>query len=198
MSREQYGPGFGHFTSIERVCEGLLATRYPIRVTNYRCPNNHHERQSESYDLIIHKGRSNFESISDWISSTSEEASTCCRTCEGQVRLEYIFKTAPPLLAFSFPNSRTHIDHGFELKVNNHKHNYRLNAVVYFRETDAHFVSYVITRDGQIWFYDGILYKNNPQMEYCGLLSRCHENSESPLEFCRGGQASLAVYARTS
>ena len=196
MSREHNGPGFGRFTSIERVCEGLFATRYLIRESSYRCPNNHQERQSGLYDLIIHKGSNNFESISDWISSTSEETSTRCRTCGSQIRLEYIFKTAPPLLAFSFPNSRTHIDHNFELKVDNHKHNYRLNAVVYFREADAHFISYVITTDGQIWFYDGILYKSNPRMEYCGLLSNENLNSGSPLEFCRGGKASLAVYTR--
>ena len=108
------------------------------------------------------------------------------------MRLEYTFTTAPPLLAFSFPNSRIHIDHGFELRVVNHLYNYRLAAVIYFRETDAHFVSYLITTDGQVWFYDGMLYRNNPQMDYCGLL---HVNS--PLDSCRGGQASVAVYERT-
>ena len=63
-------------------------------------------------------------------------------------------------------------------------------------EADAHFVSYVITRDSQIWFYDGVLYKSNPQMEYCGLLTTVCHDENSPLEFCRGGQASLAVYER--
>ena len=71
-------------------------------------------------------------------------------------------------------------------------HTYHLFTVMYYHEVDAHFVSYVITKDGQIWFYDGISYLSNPTMEYCGTL----HNQPPQLETCRGGQASVVIYAQ--
>ena len=134
-----------------------------------------------------------FESISEWVSTCSEQASHHCRICQLQAKIEYRFKAAPPLLAFSFPGSSTDIDHSFELTVNDKLHKYHLSTVIYYREVDAHFVSYVIMKDGQIWFYDGMSYLRNLTMEYCGTL----HNQPPQLETCRGGQASVAIYAQT-
>ena len=192
ISRHHRGPGFGSFTSIERVCEAVFTSSHLVRESYYLCPNNHCAHQSSTYEAFFHKGHSKFQSISEWISTTSEEISTRCATCQEQVRVEYVFRTAPPLLAFSFPDSATHIDHTVELKLVGQTHHYQLAAVIYFREMDAHFVSYVITSDGQIWFYDRMLYRSNPNMEYCGLLLR----QPPQLDSCRGGQASVAIYAR--
>ena len=134
--------------------------------------------------------------MTEWISTSldSEQAFHVCRVCESsQAKIKYRFQTAPPLLAFSFPGSTTYIDHDIELKVNGSLHTYQLSGVIYYREVDAHFVSYVITKDGQIWFYDGMTYLSNPTMEYCGTL----HNQPPQLETCRGGQASVAIYAQT-
>jgi hypothetical protein len=191
LSRSHRELRFGHFASIERLCEELFTTSYLVREIYYQCPNNHKERQSEIFDVVLYKGHSEFDSISEWISTCSEQASHLCRICRLQARIEYKFQAAPPLLAFSFPGSMTYIDHSFELKVDGRLHTYKLSTVIYFCEADAHFVSYVITKDGQIWFYDGMSYLSNPTMEYCGTL----HNQPPQLETCRGGQASVAIYA---
>ncbi|KAF8800466.1 hypothetical protein BYT27DRAFT_7313647 [Phlegmacium glaucopus] len=192
MSQSHHRSRFGHFTSIERVCEELFTTSYPVREVYYQCPNDHQEYQSEVFDLMLHKGQSTFESISDWISTCSVHTSHRCRTCQAQAQIAYRFHTAPPLLAFSFPGSMTQIDHRFELKVNNSMYTYQLSSVIYYREVDAHFISYVILKDGQVWFYDGMSYLSNPAMEYCGSL----HNQPPQFKTCRGGQASVAVYAQ--
>lgn len=193
LSRSHRELRFGHFASIERLCEELFTTSYLVRKTYYQCLNNHQEQQSEVFDVVLHKGVSAFDSISEWISTCSEQASHLCRICRLQAKIEYRFQAAPPLLAFSFPGSMTHIDHSFELTVDGSLHTYQLFTVIYYREVDAHFISYVITKDGQIWFYDGMSYLNNPTMEYCGTL----HNQPLQLKTCRGGQASVAIYART-
>ena len=193
LSRSHHELRFGLFASIERLCEVIFATSYLVRETYYLCPNNHRERQSEAFDVVLDKGTSAFESISEWVSTCSEQASHRCRICQLQAKIEYRFKAAPPLLAFSFPGSSTDIDHSFELTVNDKLHKYHLSTVIYYREVDAHFVSYVIMKDGQIWFYDGMSYLRNPTMEYCGTL----HNQPPQLETCRGGQASVAIYAQT-
>ena len=183
---------FGHFASIERLCEELFTTSYPVREVNYQCPNNHQEQQSQIFDVVLHKGLSEFDSISEWISTFSQQSSHLCRVCRLQAKIEYRFQAAPPLLAFSFPGSMTYIDHSFELKVNGSLHTYQLSSVIYYCEARAHFVSYVIMKDGQIWFYDGMTYLSNPTMEYCGTL----HNQPPQLETCRDGQASVAIYAQ--
>ena len=192
LSRSHHELRFGRFTSIERLCEELFTTSFIVREIYYQCPNNHQERQNVIFDVVLHKGHSEFDSISEWISTCSEQASHLCRTCRLQANIEYKFLAAPPLLAFSFPGSMTYIDHSFELKYNGSLHStYQLTTVIYYREVDAHFVSYVITKDGQIWFYDGMSCLSNPTMEYCGTL----HNQPPQLETCRGGQASVAIYA---
>jgi hypothetical protein len=193
LSRSQPALRFGRFASIERLCQELFTTSYFVRETYYQCPNDHQERQNKVFDVVLHKGVSGFESISEWVSTSSEQASHLCRICQLQAKIVYRFEAAPPLLAFSFPGSSTHIDHSFELSVDDKQHTYQLFTVIYYHEVKAHFVSYVITKDGQIWFYDGMSYLSNPTMEYCGTL----HNLPPQLNTCRGGQASVAIYTRT-
>lgn len=86
----------------------------------------------------------------------------------------------------------TQIDHRFELKINSSMYTYQLSSVIYYCEVDIHIVSYVILKDGQVWFCDGMSYLSIPAMEYCGSLY----NQPPQFKTCRGGQASVAVYAQ--
>ena len=108
LSGRHHALRFGQFASIERLCEELFTTSYIVREMYYQCPNDHQEQQSEAFEVVLHKGISTFESISEWISTCSEPASHHCRICQSQTRIVYRFQAAPPLLAFSFPGSLTH------------------------------------------------------------------------------------------
>ena len=192
ISRGRNAQPFGRFTSIENVCGHLLSTSYSVRKTYLRCQSNHSQHQYDHNELVLHKGQGAFESISEWVSTTCEQASNSCRVCGKSILLEHTFYVAPPLLGFSFPQSTTTIDHSFSLQVKEETHTYNLVAVIYYREADRHFISQIITMDGQVWFYDGMSYALNPGMEYSGSL-----NHQPPaLSTCRGGEATLAIYAQ--
>ena len=63
-------------------------------------------------------------------------------------------------------------------------------AVIYY--ANSHFTAQIITRDGRIWFYDGmkILDPNiQPTLEYVGTI-----HSQINMHVCRGGEASAFIY----
>lgn len=108
------------------------------------------------------------------------------------MNVETTFVTAPPLVMLEFSNSSIEIDHSFEIKLSNDEiHKYDLAGVVYYSNTDQHFVSNIITADKQLWFYDGL--NTGSQLVYSGSLL-----SGPQLTTCRGGSASAAFYTHAS
>jgi hypothetical protein len=99
----------------------------------------------------------------------------------------------PPLLMFSMSNSRTHLNTTFDIvSVNNQISTYTLLAVIYY--ADQHFTAQIVTRDGRIWYYDGLTLINpdiQPTLEEVGSI---HYGPD--LQSCKGGQATAAIYAR--
>ena len=69
-----------------------------------------------------------------------------------------------------------------------------LVAVVYY--ANQHFTSKVITRDGRLWFYDGMAIANQnvqPTLKHVGFI-----HNQPDLHTCEEshGQACAAIYAR--
>jgi len=67
-----------------------------------------------------------------------------------------------------FSNSNIKIDHFFEINKDDQIYRYELAGVIYYRDTDKHFFSNIITADKQLWFYDGI--STGSQMVNMGSL----------------------------
>jgi len=112
-------------------------------------------------------------------------------TCAHAVSLKIRFCLSPPLLVFSIPGVRIHIDTAFNLSIENTEHMYTLAAVIYFSNSHS---AQIITRDGRIWFYDGmeILNRNlQPTLEYVGVI-----HNQFNMHTCRGGDATALIYAR--
>jgi hypothetical protein len=183
IARSPNGAAFGCYTSIEIVCAHLLSTNAVVSERYYVCPNGHHVHHSNNYDAFLSAGVHEYESIAQWVSTETHHARARCEICAQAVSLKLRFRHNPPLLVFSIPQLRIHIDITFKISIENSDHIYTLAAVIYY--ANLHFTAQIITRDRRIWFYNGmeILDPNiQPTLEYVGII-----HSQINMHTCRGG-----------
>ena len=181
------------YISIEDVCEHtlLVSTNTVISERYYECPNGHHVHHSNDYDAFLSAGVHAYGSIAQWVSTETHHAYARCHICAHKVGLKLRFCCSPPLLVFSIFQLSIHIDTAFKIVVENSDHLYTLAAVIYY--ANSHFTAQIITRDGRVWFYDGmqIIDPNiQPTLEYVGTI-----HSQIDMRVCRGGGASALIYA---
>ena len=84
------------------------------------------------------------------------------------------------------------MDYNLSIQIENRVQRYVLAAVVYYAH--EHFTSQIITRDGRVWFYDGmaVAHQNAPALEHVGSINDLSFNLQS----CRGRSACMAIYSR--
>ncbi|KII82619.1 hypothetical protein PLICRDRAFT_106497 [Plicaturopsis crispa FD-325 SS-3] len=100
-----------------------------------------------------------------------------------------IFALTPHLIAINLFNCNTNPAKFIKLPVANKDVTLRLRGLIYHGE--FHFTSRIITRDGKLWFYDGVTTGGTANLE--GFIENI---SERELRECKGRKIVLAVYAR--
>ena len=186
------GAAFGCYTSIENVFAHTLRTNGAVSERYYVCPNGHRVHHSDDYDAFLSAGVHGYESIVQWLSAETHHACTQCQICSLAVNVKLRFLQCPPLIAFSFPQLRINIDNTFQISLENSSHTYRLSAVIYY--ANLHFTAQIITRDGRIWFYNGMEITDpgvQPCLEHVGFI-----HSQPNLNRSKGGDACAAIYSR--
>ena len=193
LARTERGCAYGNYTSIDSVCSAWFKTNEVVFERFYQCPNEHHIRHSNDYDAYF-TGTVSYASISQWISSDTAQTSALCRICSYSVGIKLKFRSCPPLLAFQLSElaGTTFIDRNLSVQVEYRVQRYVLAAVVYYAH--EHFTSQVITRDGRVWFYDGmaVAHQNTPTLEHVGSIN----DTSFDIRSCRGGIPCLVLYAR--
>ena len=138
-----------------------------------------------------------YASISQWISINSEHTSARCQICSHLAGIRLRFCSCPPLLAFQVDHPTTYLDRNLsvQIRVENRVQRYALAAVIYYAH--EHFTAQIITRNGRVWFYDGMAdaQQNNPALENVGSINDMSFNMQT----CHGrrGSPCMAMYART-
>ena len=193
IARSPNGTAFGCYTSIENVFTHLLGTNAVVSERYYVCPNGHHVHHSDDYNAFLSAGVHEYESIVQWVSTETHHACTRCEICGVAVNIKIRFRDCPPLMVFSFPQLRIGINNTFRISIDNSDHTiYTLAAVIYY--ANLHFTAQIITRDGRIWFYNGmeIIDPNvRPSLEHVGFI-----HSQTNLNTCKGGDACAVIYSR--
>lgn len=193
LARSQRGCAYGAYTSIENVCAALFRMKEIVSMNFSLCPNGHHVHLRDEYEAFLSAGASSFASIARWVSMDSEQSTMRCTVCHHIASIRLKFCRAPPLLAFDFSGRSINLDYKVSIKVGNIDHTYALAAVIYYAYN--HFTSQIITRDGAVWFYDGLSLvdmSGEPTLEYVGSIN----NPSFSLQHCRGGTPSAAMYCR--
>ena len=190
------GAPFGNYTTIENVCIPLLKSSSVVSEMFYQCPNGHYVHHFNDHDAFFSTGRNEYESIAQWISLDTSHLDIACQHCGLAVGLQRKFRSAPPLLVFSMPNisnSTTLMNTTLNISIEDQNQCYLLTAVVYYGH--HHFTNHIITRDGRIWFYDGMAIMNRqvqPALEFIGSI----HSQQDLLYNSRGNNACAVIYAR--
>jgi len=155
IARSPRGPAFGYYTSIENVFSHLFKTNAIVSERYYVCSIGHHVHHSNDHDAFLSAGVHEYESIVQWVSTETHHARARCEICDMAVNISLGSATVPlswPLLSSVDIN----IDNTFRITSENSDHTvtYTLAAVIYYG--NQHFTAQIVTRDGRIWFYDGM------------------------------------------
>ncbi len=158
----------------------------------YHCPNGHNLHHSNHNSALLSAVTTSFASIAQWISIDTRQTTACCQKCQYPVSIKLKFCSAPLILAFEFSaHPNVEINHSLGVQVENSVKKYYLAAVVYY--SHEHFTSQIITRDGQVWYYDGMLIAD-PAVE---PTLHCTGSINDPLfsvQDCRGGTPCATMY----
>ena len=175
MARNGSDAVFGVYTSIHNVCSTLLSMNEIVWERFYLCPNGHNVSHSNESQALLSAAVTQFTSISQWVSSNTEQTTACCTACQHPVSIQLRFCRMPPLLAFEFlAQPAIDIDHmlNVQIKDSDRIQRYSLAAVIYY--SNHHFTTQIITRDGRVWFYDGMLITNptvEPTLDCVGSIN---------------------------
>ena len=164
----QSGCPYGAYTLIENVCSVLFEMKYIVLKWFYECPNGHHGLHGNGYNALLSLEIVSFTSIAHWMLSRAELSSMHCPVCRHFASVHLKFCMSPPLFAFEF-SARPNLvlDHIFTVQIENRVVTYTLAAIIYYSQ--YHFTTQIITKDGQVWFYDGMSIADptvNPTLEY--------------------------------
>ena len=185
-----HGAVFGAYTSIYAVCTVLLKMNEIIWEKFYLCPNGHYVHHSYDSIALFSAAATPFTSIAQWVSTDTEQTTALCSVCQHPASIRLKFCRTPPLLAFEFSAQPTiSIVHTFSVRLENRVQNYSLAAVIYY--SHEHFTTQIITRDGRVWFYDGMLI--TPTVPTLNCVGSINDPSFS-LQVCRGGTPCAALY----
>ena len=181
---------FGQYISITTLFETLCEGSDNIQIVYRVCINQHSFYMHNSSSVLISTGTNSFNSINQWISTYSEPTRQACNICNSPLYLKYTLENIPEFLVFDF-GGRDHleINKSFLLNKDGIQYLFKLKGVIYFSQN--HFTSRIITRNGQIWFHDGMTLQHS--MRYEGLL----DTELCPnIFYSNNGNAVLAIYTQ--
>ena len=183
---------FGAYTSIYNVCSILLNMNEIVWEKYYLCPNGHNVHHSYESEALLSAAATRFTSITQWVSSDTEQTTACCSVCQHPVSIRLKFCRTPPLLAFEFSGQPTiGIDHMLNVQLENRVQRYYLAAVIYYSYN--HFTTQIITRDKRVWYYDGMAIANPTVEPTLDCVSSINDPSFS-VQVCQGGTPCAAIY----
>jgi hypothetical protein len=193
LARTERGCVYGSYTSLDSICSVWFKTSEVVFERFYQCPNGHRVRQSYDSDAYFSAGTVLYGSISQWISIDTAQTSALCQICSLSVDIRVKFRSCPPLLSFQLlePTGTTFMDHILTVHIEDRVQTYALAAVIYYSQ--QHFTSQIITRDGRVWFYDGMAVASQsvPALEYVGSIHMAFD-----MQSCRGASPCMALYSR--
>ena len=160
---------FGIYASVHAIMDRLLVSQEPVIKSVRRCHANHtvngDERVSSSCEIILMTAGSELTgySIQEYMDDFSVPLSTTCPECGNVLVHSFLFTCHPPLLCIELWQGLRLLDSVLHIDAGGLHHQYKLRGVIYF--SDKHFTSRIITRNGMVWFHDGICTCNSLDYE---------------------------------
>jgi hypothetical protein len=129
------------------------------------------------------------DSIVKWIGELENRTRKKCSDCSCNMVKQVSYREIPRLLVFEYPELDITTDHQIELKNDSgESHILYLRGIVYHGHD--HFVSRIITPEGNMWFHDGI-----STGKHCINDGHLNVTSSEDLRHYQEKKLVLAVYA---
>jgi len=180
---------FSRYASVHVIMNRLLMSQEPIMKSSRRCHDGHtvdiDEQVSSSCEIVtVATGVSTLVgySIQEYMDDFSMPLSATCPECRNQLVHSFSFASHPPLLCIELWQRLRLLDSVLHISVGDLHREYNLRGIIYF--SGEHFTSRVITRNGMVWFHDGIFTGRS-------LIYESPDPSSVPIE-----GSILAVYIR--
>ena len=178
--------GWGQFTSVYHVIKYMFTLPVVTMNYKYKCINNHiSNARIPDNTCLISAGQTIYPSISEWMTSMTEETNKSCIICNERLTLIQEFTFPLPLIALDFSHQMLPLVNIFTISIENTETSYKLRGIIYFG--DSHFIARVISDNDMVWFHDGITTGHN--LIYEGML-----NNDLLLNQCKGKNAIAAIY----
>lgn len=169
------------------ILDRIFAVPYSVYSSIVRCPDGHLveavRRTSNWFVTVETDGFSG--TVDQWFNHFSVSSFQRCLQCSRSGRRQFSFDIPSPILAVDLVSNQLGINAALSVRVGNEDFLYDLKGVIYF--LGAHFTSRIVTPDGQVWFYDGLV-SEVARFEGCigdiGNLGKAGERT-----------ASVAIYA---
>jgi hypothetical protein len=117
-----------------------------------------------------------------------EETNVTCSYCLEKMEIAHRFLLPLPFIVLDFSSKQLQIDATFRLLINNEECIYGLQGIVYYG--DSHFTARVVSKNGMVWFHDGIA--TGQSLLYEGTIL----TFTGSFNLCRGKEAAVVVYAK--
>ena len=181
---------WGQFTSASKLTEYLLTIPTAAIQNDFICSNGHisRTRRTNNTCCLLGIGSTMCRSIANWIHVMKEESNSNCTICTEKMAITHQFLLPLPFIAIDFSSQQLQIDYTFCIYINNERHIYELQGIVYYG--DSHFTARIISNNGMIWFHDGIA--TCQSLEYESTFQNFHGSLKS----CKGKEAIIVFYVK--
>jgi hypothetical protein len=152
---------FGRYASVHSIMDRLVMSQEPVMKSGCCCQDGHtvdvDERVTTSCEIVtVTTGASVLAgfSVQEYMDEFSTPLSATCSECGNQLVRSFSFAFHPPLLCIELWQRLRILDPVLNISVGGLRREYKLRGVIYF--SGEHFTSRIITKNGMVWFHDGI------------------------------------------
>ena len=176
--------------SVSELAFKVLASNTLDGISNLYCPTCDQYEPEINYNIgcIFDIAPYKVPSTQYFISELNIPQNERCGECLTKLKNCLTYNESPKLLILEYPYTATKTNHKIKIKVNDTTTLLYLKGIVYYGEN--HFTSRIISKDGKIWFNDGIATGGKSIEE--GHLSTM---TDKHFRKCKGKDLVLAVYA---
>ncbi|KAF9455327.1 hypothetical protein BDZ94DRAFT_1371138, partial [Collybia nuda] len=171
---------------------------YMLKPTDYNATsqavcskcNNEDMKVDEIHAYSVHTTSiSTASSTQDWVDPFEYPIGQFCQECLSPMVKHIKYNHIPKTLVLEYPHTNIETSHQIKFVVNGKSTSLYLRGIIY--HGDNHFTSRVISREGQIWYHDGMLTK-----ETCIEDGTLQNMSNEELKECQDKDLVLAVYSQ--
>ena len=175
--------------SVSELAFKVLALDTLDGISNLYCSTCDHYEPEIDYNIgcVFNISPYKVPSTQYFISELNIPQNERCGKCLTSLKNVLTYNEPPKILILEYPYTTIKTSHKIKIKVNNTNTFLYLKGIVYYGEN--HFTSRIITKDGKIWFNDGITTGGKSIEE--GHLSTMTDKN---LRKCKGKDFVFAVY----